>query len=58
MYKSIIVTMSLVLGSVFLSAACEDDDKKKEDDVKVDAPGVDVKVDGLGAAGSAAADDE
>ena len=56
MKKSMIVTMSLVLGSVFMSAAC-DDDKKDEEDVEIDAPGVDVKVDKLGAAGAAASEE-
>lgn len=58
MKNSLIVGSALLLGSLCMSAACDDNDKKKEDDVTIDAPGVDVKVDGLGAAGAAAADSD
>jgi len=47
--------ISLYLGALSF-VACGDDSEEKEDDVTVDAPGVDVKVDRLSAAGSAAND--
>lgn len=57
MLKSSIVGMGLIVAASTLSLGCDDDKKKMEDDVTVDAPGVDVAVESLGAAGGSATAD-
>lgn len=54
MLKSSIVGMGLIIAASALALGCDDDKKKMDDDVKVDAPGVDVAVEHLGAAGGSA----